>query len=43
MPPVGFEFTIPVSDQAKAFNALDRAAIVSGIMTTIYPENEAEL
>jgi hypothetical protein len=35
MPYVGFEPTIPASEQVKTFQALDRAAIVTGINPNI--------
>jgi hypothetical protein len=35
MPWVGFESTIPASERAKIFHALDRAATVSGISAYI--------
>jgi hypothetical protein len=34
MPRVGFESKIPVFERAKTVHALDRAAIVIGIMNT---------
>jgi hypothetical protein len=39
MPYVGFEPTIPASERAKTFHALDRAATVTG---TFYVGNEIE-
>jgi hypothetical protein len=38
---MGFEPTTSVSERVKTFHALDRAAIVMGIMKTFIPENEA--
>jgi hypothetical protein len=34
MPPVGFELTIPVFEQAKKIHALDRAATVIGLVNS---------
>jgi hypothetical protein len=36
MPSVGFELTIPTSERAKTFHALDRAATVTGAVTRIH-------
>jgi hypothetical protein len=39
MPYVGFELTIPASEQAKRAHALDRAATVTGFLLLLGWEN----